>query len=112
MKNEVIARIKQEQIALAEKITDLKSKRKKTPNGCVDGLWRSSHEFRHKHIAYCELRGKAREVIEQPREGNEPDEKYIQKIKDGWEKELKEWRAKHPEITTGDLDGKDVCTAA
>ena len=38
-------------------------------------------DYRAHHIAYCELRGKKREVIEVPREGNEPDERKIKGIK-------------------------------
>lgn len=34
-------------------------------------------EIRHKHIAYCQLRGRTREQIERPGEGNRPDEKLI-----------------------------------
>lgn len=43
---------------------------------------RNKYQFRHMHIAYCELRGKTREQIEpHVRKGNEPNEMYIQKIK-------------------------------
>ena len=45
-------------------------------------LQRNSRKYRHMHIAYCELRGRTRDQIEKPREGNEPDEKLIQTIKD------------------------------
>lgn len=38
-------------------------------------------EFRHSHIAYCELRGKNRDQIEKPRETNLPSENLIEKIK-------------------------------
>ena len=37
--------------------------------------------FRHQHIAYCELRGRDRKQIEQPREDNLPNETWIDKIK-------------------------------
>lgn len=40
-----------------------------------------SREFRHLHIAYCELRGRTRDQIEKPREGNEPNEKLIDAYK-------------------------------
>ena len=38
--------------------------------------------YRHHHIAYCELRGRTRDQIERPREGNEPNETKIQRIKE------------------------------
>lgn len=37
-------------------------------------------EYRHKHIAYCQLRGKARGQIEHPFDGNLPDETVISEI--------------------------------
>jgi len=37
-------------------------------------------DFRHKHIAFCVLRGKIRDQIEKPSKGNEPDEAQIEKI--------------------------------
>jgi len=39
------------------------------------------HEYRHRHIAYSEMRGRTRDQIERPREGNEPNETLIQKYK-------------------------------
>lgn len=44
--------------------------------------WKLSHDFRHRHIAYCLLRGRKREQIEKPREHNLPNEKLIQKYID------------------------------
>jgi hypothetical protein len=41
-------------------------------------------EFRHNHIAYCELRGREYNEIERPSEGNEPDRKFIDKTKQYW----------------------------
>lgn len=44
---------------------------------------RLKYLFRHKHIAYCELRGRTREQIEPVvREGNDPDETLIQSFKE------------------------------
>lgn len=40
-----------------------------------------SHEFRHLHIAYCEVRGRERDAIEKPKEGNEPNEATIEQYK-------------------------------
>ena len=54
----------------------------------MNALWRLRREYRHRHIAYSELRGKTRAQIEAsyPYEGQpeslKPDEKRIQKIKD------------------------------
>lgn len=44
-------------------------------------------EFRHHHIAYCELRGRTRDQIEKPKEGHEACENTINnlKIKYAWE---------------------------
>ena len=54
----------------------------------MHALWRLRREYRHKHIAYSELRGKTRDQIEAsyPYEGQsvyvKPDERRIQEIKD------------------------------
>ena len=41
------------------------------------------YEYRHHHIAYCELRGKTRLQIEPKiREHHEPNETYIKQLKD------------------------------
>lgn len=37
--------------------------------------------YRHQHIAYCEVRGRTREQIEKPRPDNLPKEKLIQEYK-------------------------------
>ena len=39
------------------------------------------HAFRHHHIAYCEIRGKSRKVIENPAPTHLPNEKLISEIK-------------------------------
>lgn len=49
-----------------------------------------SYQFRHHHIAYCELRGRSRNQIEQPAENNTPDEKYIEQIKNKWLEKIHE----------------------
>jgi len=51
-----------------------------------------SREFRHWHIAYCEVRGRTRDQIEKPHESNKPSESMILKYKEKILKELKEWR--------------------
>lgn len=55
-------------------------------NGCDHGdyrkLWLLAYEYRHRHIAYSELRGRSRDEIERPGEKHLPNEAYIQTIKD------------------------------
>jgi len=43
-------------------------------------VFRLVYEFRHKHIAYCVLRGTPRDKIEKPGEKNEPNKTYIKQI--------------------------------
>ena len=45
-----------------------------------DKIDRKRYEFRHRHIAYCQLRGRERTAIEVPAENNLPNEKYIERI--------------------------------
>jgi len=45
-------------------------------------LGRNRFEFRHMHIAYCLMRGRKMEQIEQPREGNFPKEAVIESYKE------------------------------
>ena len=48
----------------------------------LEGL---QYEYRHHHIAYCELRGRTREQIERKvRDGNHPNETYINNILDAY----------------------------
>jgi hypothetical protein len=74
---------------LAAKIHKTKAECKEfqRKNGGWDGpkgyLWNIvclKKEFRHKHIAYCILRGRDRNVIETPAENNQPDETLIKEI--------------------------------
>jgi len=58
--------------------------------------------YRHRHIAYCEARGKSREVIEKPNEDNLPDEALIEEFKT----ELLE------ALTRENSDEEDVCAGA
>ena len=45
----------------------------------LDGL---KYEYRHHHIAYCELRGRTRDQIEQKvNDDNHPNESYINELK-------------------------------
>jgi len=49
--------------------------------------WRLSTRFRHKHIAYCQLRGRERHQIEKPREDNLPNEDLIKIFMDEFSRE-------------------------
>jgi hypothetical protein len=52
--------------------------------GCDGGYYAAidklTYDYRHKHIAYCLMRGTPYESIEKPRQGNEPDMAFIQEI--------------------------------
>jgi len=52
-----------------------------------------SYLFRHAHIAYCELRGRTRDQIENPRENNKPSESLIKTHKKDWKEKIEAWRA-------------------
>jgi len=58
-------------------------------------------DYRHHHIAYCELRGKSRDQIEKPETGNEPNEYLITeiKLKYAWTpEEIKAYEERQAEI--------------
>jgi hypothetical protein len=55
-------------------------------------VFRYKREFRHKHIAYCLLRGRSYEQIEQPRDDNKPDMIYVQMIMDEYEQPKTKFR--------------------
>ena len=90
MKN--IDTLKKELKELAKEISIAKPQRKTvhftgertmTPDRANTVCIRNKYQFRHMHIAYCEMRGKTREQIEpKVREGNYTNEMFIQKIKD------------------------------
>lgn len=65
---------------LALEIRHKKSLRKPL-KGFVPGLFELQVEFRHRHIAYCVLRGKTLDLIE-PRRSSEPSKVLIQKYLD------------------------------
>jgi hypothetical protein len=97
--------LKKELKFLAKKIKELKIKRDnfrdfahevKEPRWAQSiFMWRAqeeAREFRHKHIAYCLLRGRRYEEIERPREGNEPDMIYVQMVMDEYEQPKTKFR--------------------
>ena len=81
-------KLKQELKELAKELRYWKSKRKlKERRELGKALWRIEseidwrrHEFRHKHIAYCQLRGRVRHEIERPADNNLPNEQFIERI--------------------------------
>jgi len=82
-----IPRIKSELKSEGKAIKELKKEVKEHQR--LGSAWRSQlklleskRDFRHKHIAYCELRGTPRDLIEKPRNNNKPNEDIIQRIKD------------------------------
>jgi len=50
-------------------------------------VYKMKFEFRHKHIAYCLLRGTDLEKIEQPAEDNQPSSKRIGEIMEEYKNE-------------------------
>jgi hypothetical protein len=51
----------------------------------IDSL---KYEFRHKHIAYCLIRGRTRDEIERPAEDNQPCESYIKEIQNAYTEDV------------------------
>ena len=58
-------------------------------------------EFRHHHIAYCELRGRQYHEIERPSESNLPDRKFVDGIKTHWSEMYNESR-KNETVCSGE----------
>lgn len=87
-------KFKSELKGLAKEIRERRAKTKqyqREHGGCHPHRWNCKNwedyeytnkqwEYRHKHIAYCLLRGRTYEQIEKPKEGNEPDMDYITTI--------------------------------
>jgi len=79
-------KLKEELKKLAKEIRFWKSKRKIDKREgfslwqIESRIWKRKYEFRHKHIAYCQLRGRLRWQIEKPAPDNLPNEKYIEEI--------------------------------
>ena len=83
--NEHLLKMKEELKQLASDIRN--GKRGRKPKFRTDDViedWKdlnwNRYEFRHKHIAYCTIRGRSRQQIERPREDNLPDESYIRSL--------------------------------
>lgn len=63
-----------------ERATQLK-KYKRNRACYYSEIYKLKYEYRHLHIALCELRGRKREQIEKPADNNRPNETYIEKLK-------------------------------
>jgi hypothetical protein len=84
-------KIKEEQKDLAQKIRELKGKRKEVSDGYVQGLWHYQDDYRHTHIAYCQFfNNTPYGLIEQPREDNKPRKTKIQSHFTIWESKIDE----------------------
>jgi hypothetical protein len=63
-------------------------KYQKDHNGYDGGFYgaisKLTHDYRHKHIAYCLMRGTPYDAIEKPRQGNEPDMALVRSIRDAY----------------------------
>jgi hypothetical protein len=86
--SELKAYLKAQAATIKETRTNFKNAQRKHSAGETGNPWQLrvslnslQWEYRHHHIAYCELRGRSRDEIESPKENNEPNEDLIQKIK-------------------------------
>lgn len=88
--------IKEVQKIRAKEIRKLKASRKQDKrNGRK--LWEIEsdirdlkYDFRHVHIAYCEIRGRSREQIERPKDYNKASQHQIDKLKEKWASKINE----------------------
>lgn len=84
---------------LAVRIREYKNRRKLDNRGELalytieNIIEKDKYEYRHTHIAYCELKGRKREEIEKPYDYNQANEKYISQIKEKIEREYAEEQA-------------------
>jgi hypothetical protein len=98
---------KKEQLKeMAKEIRELKSTRK-TDEGANYKIYNASRKYRHEHIAYCLVRGRKYEEIENPGEFNKPYWYQVNKLKDELQKKVdkatQDWESLHPrlEISNG-----------
>lgn len=83
-------KIKEEQKALALKIRELKSKRKETLYGYVEGLEYKQDDYRHIHIAYCQFFNKTDYGMIENFCHVDPRTSTIEMYMKNWESELDE----------------------
>jgi len=93
---ELLQEVKTELKTWSKKIRALKLTRKfdkrdgRSLEDIEADIWNFKHKYRHQHIAYCEFRGKTREQIERPAEGNYPNETTISRLKTKWTEKIDE----------------------
>ena len=92
--NSTLKQIKEEQKALANNIREQKVAFKNAQREIGNYSAYSKHgmklhnmqwEYRHKHIAYCQLHGTPYFMIECPRNDNKPDKRYVREIMEKYE---------------------------
>lgn len=81
--------LKSELKSIVEKIKtaklELHDYQRQNNGSCGGGyfkLYKLRYECRHKHIAYCLMKGRSYDVIERPAENNKPDMQYIKELMD------------------------------
>jgi len=95
-KYEVLQEVKKQLKTWAIEISDLKATRKYDKRGgrlledIESNIRHLKYDFRHTHIAYCECRGKTREQIERPAEGNIANQFSLERIKKEWQGKIDE----------------------
>ena len=93
---ELLQEVKEELKTWSQKIRELKATRKidKRDGRSLEDIEADvrnlKYKIRHHHIAYCEMRGRKRDQIERPAEGNYPNETTITKIKNKWMEKIDE----------------------
>ena len=114
MKSQVIKDLKEQLKSWGTEIRQLKNSRKMDKRGDVplwsieSKIYHLKYEFRHHHIAYCELRGRTREQIEIPAEDHRPDQRFIDSIKQTILKKLEDESALRP-VSQGPEEIKQCC---
>ena len=85
---------------LANRIRELKSHRKQDNRGDWSiwdieyNIWRDKREYRHKHIAYCLLRGRMYDEIERPGADNPANMALVNKY-------MEQYNVKEENVCTG-----------
>ena len=102
-------RLKKEELKdLGKRIRTLKNSRKggKTPRELWDiqsEIFTAKRRFRHEHIAYCLVRGRKYEEIEQPAENNKPNWDLIDSLRKALQTKVDEanaeWKKLHAEAS-------------
>ena len=84
--------IKEQLKSLAKEIRKKKEQRKSCLSGYVPGLFSDRYEFRHRHIAYCLLKGTELSAIETPSGDNKPDMNLVENYKEDYSEALHDSR--------------------